>query len=47
MELRKINERDALQQREYMAAMPDDENGVKNPYPGISFEAHLFRRIAR
>ena len=47
MELGKINERDVRQQWEYTAAMQDDGSGVKNPYHGISFEAHLFMRNAR
>ena len=41
MELRKINLRDALSQWEYTTALPADENGLTNPYYGVSYEEYL------
>ena len=41
MELRKINERDAAAQWEYTTALPEDENGLTNPYHGVSFDEYL------
>ena len=41
MELRKINLRDAAAQWEYTTALPADENGLTNPYHGVSFEEYL------
>ena len=38
MELRKINMQDAYAQWEYTTALPADENGLTNPYTGISYE---------
>lgn len=38
LQLRKMNYEDALAQWKYVASMPADENGVTNPYEGISFE---------
>ena len=38
MELRKINVRDAAAQWEYTTALPADENGLTNPYHGVSFD---------
>lgn len=40
MELRKINIRDADAQWEYTTALPADENGLTNPYHGVSFEEY-------
>ena len=40
MELRKINTQDALAQWEYTTALPANENGLTNPYHGISFEEY-------
>ncbi|MBQ4258019.1 MAG: GNAT family N-acetyltransferase, partial [Clostridia bacterium] len=40
LELRKINRRDVLPQWEYTAALPADENGLTNPYCGVSFEEY-------
>ena len=38
MELRKINLQDVKAQWEYTTALPEDENGLTNPYNGESFE---------
>ena len=40
MELRKISLRDAKAQWEYTTALPADENGLTNPYHGVSFEEY-------
>ena len=40
MELRKINIQDAAAQWEYTTALPADENGLTNPYHGVSFEEY-------
>ncbi len=40
MELRKINIRDADAQWEYTTTLPADENGLTNPYHGVSFEEY-------
>ena len=40
MELRKINWEDAADQWEYTTALPEDENGLTNPYHGVSFEEY-------
>ena len=40
MELRKINVQDAVAQWEYTTALPADENGLTNPYHGVSFEEY-------
>lgn len=41
MELRKINARDAYAQWEYTTALPADENGLTNPYHGVSYEEYV------
>ena len=41
MELRKINEKDAKAQWAYTTALPTDENGLTNPYHGVSFEEYM------
>ena len=41
VELRKINEQDAAAQWEYTTALPADENGLTNPYCGVSFDEYL------
>ncbi len=41
MELRKINLQDAYAQWEYTTALPEDENGLTNPYAGISFDEYI------
>ena len=41
MELRKINIQDAAAQWEYTTALPTDENGLTNPYHGVSFEEYM------
>ena len=38
MELRKINTQDAFAQWEYTTALPADENGLTNPYNGVSYD---------
>ncbi len=40
MELRKINTGDAFAQWEYTTALPADENGLTNPYHGVSLEEY-------
>ena len=41
MELRKINWRDAAAQWEYTTALPTDENGLTNPYHGVSYDEYV------
>ena len=41
MELRKINIQDAAAQWEYTTALPADENGLTNPYYGVSFDEYI------
>ena len=41
MELRKINTHDALAQWEYTTALPTNENGLTNPFHGVSFEEYV------
>ena len=41
MELRKINLQDAAAQWEYTTVLPADENGLTNPYCGVSFEEYV------
>lgn len=36
MELRKLNPEDAAAQWAYTSALPPDENGLTNPYHGVS-----------
>ncbi len=40
MELRKININDAAAQWEYTTALPADENGLTNPYHGVTYEEY-------
>ncbi len=40
MELRKMNLTDIKEQWEYVTALPADENGLNNPYEGVSFEEY-------
>ena len=40
MELRKINVQDVVAQWKYTAALPMDENGLTNPYHGVSFDEY-------
>ena len=35
--LRKMNEVDIVEQWRYVTALPADENGLTNPYEGVSF----------
>ena len=41
MELRKINIQDASVQWEYTTALPADENGLTNPYHGVSYDRYM------
>lgn len=41
MELHKINTRDAKAQWKYTTVLPENENGLTNPYHGVSFEEYL------
>ena len=41
VELRKINTKDAYAQWEYTAALPADENGLTNPYYGVSYDEYI------
>ena len=41
LELRKMNYEDAMEQWKYVTALPKDENGLTNPYEGVSFEAYI------
>lgn len=43
MELRKINRQDAKEQWEYTAALPENENGLTNPWHGVSWEEYIER----
>lgn len=38
LELRKMNVEDAKAQWEYVTVLPKDENGLTNPYEGVTFE---------
>jgi predicted acetyltransferase len=40
MELRKINLQDVEAQWVYTTALPEDENGLTNPYNGVSFDEY-------
>lgn len=40
LELRKMNLKDKKEQWEYITALPTDENGLTNPYEGITFEEY-------
>ena len=40
LELRKMNYEDIVEQWKYVAALPTNENGLTNPYEGISFEKY-------
>ena len=41
MELRKINIQDAKAQWAYTAASPAEENGMTNPFHGVSYEEYI------
>lgn len=45
MELRKINKEDAKAQWEYTTALPEDENGLTNPYNGVSYEEYIEKAL--
>ena len=40
LELRKMNLQDIKEQWGYVTALPKDENGLTNPYEGITFEEY-------
>ena len=40
LELRKMNCADAAAQWAYVSSMPENENGVTNPYAGVSFKTY-------
>ena len=40
LELRKMNPVDAVEQWEYVTALPADENGLTNPYEGVSWDEY-------
>ena len=40
LELRKMNYEDAVRQWEYVTVLPADENGLTNPYAGVSYEEY-------
>ncbi len=41
MKLRKINMQDAFAQWEYTTALPADENGLTNPYHGVTYDEYV------
>lgn len=41
MELRKINKNDAANQWEHTTSLPEDENGLTNPFHGVTYEEYL------
>ena len=47
MELRKINTDDAFAQWEYTSALPADENGLTNPFHGVSYEEYREKVLPR
>ncbi len=40
LELRKMNREDIVEQWKYVAGLPKDENGLTNPYEGVSFDEY-------
>lgn len=40
LELRKMNYEDAVSQWEYVTELPANENGLTNPYEGVSFDEY-------
>lgn len=40
LELRKMNNEDVVEQWKYVTALPANENGLTNPYEGISFDEY-------
>lgn len=41
MQLRKLNQDDAYAQWQYTTTLPSDENGLMNPYYGVSYNEYL------
>lgn len=41
LELRKINTEDAYAQWQYTTNLPEDENGLTNPYHGVSYDEYV------
>ena len=42
MKLRKINTQDTFAQWEYTTALPEDENGLTNPYHGVLYDEYIW-----
>ena len=40
LELRKMNYEDIIEQWKYVTALPKNENGLTNPYEGVTFEEY-------
>ena len=40
MELRKLNLKDAYEEWKYTSTLPEDENGLTNPFHGVSWEEY-------
>ena len=40
LELRKMNDEDTVEQWKYVTSLPANENGLTNPYEGVSFEEY-------
>ena len=40
LQLRKMNYEDAAEQWNYVTALPTDENGLTNPYEGVTFDVY-------
>lgn len=40
MELRKLNFQDAYEEWEYTTTLPENENGITNPYHGVNWETY-------
>ena len=41
LELRKMNYEDAVEQWRYVTSLPANENGLTNPYEGVSLEEYM------
>ncbi|MBO6055282.1 MAG: GNAT family N-acetyltransferase, partial [Oscillospiraceae bacterium] len=41
LQLRKCNRQDAAAQWAYVTALPADENGLTNPYHGVSYQDYV------
>lgn len=47
MELRKINLQDSKEQWEYTTTLPVDENGLTNPFHGVSYEEYTLNVLPK